>query len=142
MIYLRQYNSVHFLERVISSATYLTAGMAGFLWLILAALLKKRPTQFIMYHTFQSIFLYIAYFLFFELYKLVFIIISKIPILNTIMFMFNNVINSPLALLYGLSLLQAFTSAVIIYLAITSFLGQFTYIPWVSDIINSNTGRK
>ena len=133
---------MHIIERVISAATYLTAGMVGFVWLIVAAVCKKRPTQFIMYHTFQSIFLYIAYFLFFELYKLVFIIIAKIPIFNTIMFMFNNLINSPLPLLYGLSLLQAFTSAVIIYLAITSFMGQYSYIPWVSDIINTNTGRK
>ena len=116
--------------------------MAGFVWLIIAVLLKKRPTQFILYHTFQSIFLYIAYFIFFELYKLVFIIIAKIPIINAVMFMFNNFINSPITLLSGLSLLQAFTSAVILYLAITAFMGQYSYIPWVSDIINANTGRK
>jgi len=139
---LKQFNSVHIIERIISAATYLTAGMAGFVWLIIAVLLKKRPTQFILYHTFQSIFLYIAYFIFFELYKLVFIIIAKIPIINAVMFMFNNFINSPITLLSGLSLLQAFTSAVILYLAITAFMGQYSYIPWVSDIINANTGRK
>ena len=133
---------MHIIERIISAATYLTAGMAGFVWLIVAVLLNKRPTQFILYHTFQSIFLYIVYFIFFELYKLVFIIIAKIPIINAVMFMFNNLINSPITLLSGLSLLQAFTSAVILYLAITSFMGQYSYIPWVSDIINSNTGRK
>ena len=139
---MRQYNSVHPIERIISAATYLTAGMAGFVWLIIAALMKKRVTQFLMYHTFQSIFLYIAYFLFFELYKLIFIIVAKIPLFNTVMFIFNNLINSPLPLLNGFSLLQALTSAVMLYLAITAFMGQYSYIPWVSDIINANTGRK
>ena len=120
----------------------MTAGMVGFVWLIISVLLKKRPTQFILYHTFQSIFLYIAYFLFFELYKLVYIIIAKIPVINAVMFMFNNVLNSPLAIFYGLSLLQAFTTAVVLYLAITAFMGIYSYIPWVSDIIGSQTGRK
>ena len=139
---MRQYNSVHLIERIISSVSYFTAGVAGFVWLIIAVLAKKRPTQFILYHTFQSIFLSIAYFIFFELYKLVFVIIAKIPIINTIMFLFNNVINSPLQFLYGLSLLQALTTTVILYLAVTSFMGQYSYIPWVSNIINTNIGRR
>ena len=142
MNYLKQYNSVSLIERLISAGTYLTAGMVGFVWLIISVLLKKRPTQFILYHTFQSIFLYIAYFLFFELYKLVYIIIAKIPIFNALMFMLDNVLNSPLTIFYGLSLLQAVSWGVIIYLALTSFLGAYSYLPWVSDIIGSQTGRK
>lgn len=138
---MRPSNSVHLIERIISSASYMTAGGAGFIWLLIAVLLKKRITPFILYHTFQSIFICIAFFLFFELYKLLYVIIAKIPLLNTLMFTFNNIINSPIIFLQGLSLLQAFTSVVMLYLIITSFLGMYSYLPWVSDIINSNTGR-
>ena len=139
---MRQYNSVHIIERIVSCATYLTAGMVGFVWMIIAALMKKNLTKFVLYHTFQSIFLYIAYFLLFELYMLVFVIIAKIPVFNTMIFVFNNIINSPMPIFSGLSLLQTVTTAVIIYLAVTAFMGQYSYFPWVSDIINANIGRK
>ena len=90
----------------------------------------------------QSIFLSIAYFIFIELYKLVFIIFAKIPIINACMFFFDNILNGPQPLIFGLSLLQALTTTLMLYLAITSLAGIYTYIPWVSDIINTNTGRK
>ena len=130
------------MERIISSASYLTAGMAGFLWMILAAILKKSIKQFLMYHIMQSIFISIAYFLFIELYKLVFIILVKIPLINSLFLLFNGVVFNPLPIFWGMSLMQIFTSVVILYLAVTSFLGQFSYIPYISDIIKNNTGNR
>jgi hypothetical protein len=38
--------------------------------------------------------------------------------------------------------LQLFTTTIILYLAITSFMGYYSYLPWVSDIIKGNTGIK
>ena len=130
------------MERIISSASYLTAGMAGFLWMILAAILKKGIKQFLMYHIMQSIFISIGYFLFIELYKLIFIILVKIPLINSMFLFFNGVVFNPLPIFWGMSLMQIFTSMVILYLAITSFLGQYSYIPYISDIIKNNTGNR
>ena len=47
----------------------------------------------------------------------------------------------PLPFVFNLSLIQMFTTSVILYLAITSFMGYYSYIPWVSDIIKGNTNR-
>lgn len=139
---MRQFSNINPLERIISCASYLTAGMAGFIWWIIAVVIKKNVKPFLIYHIMQSIFLSIAYFIFMELYKLVFIIFAKIPLINAFMFFFNSVINGPLPLFWGMSLLQVLTTTLMLYLAITSFCGRYTYIPWVSDIINTNLGRK
>jgi hypothetical protein len=138
MIYLRQFNTISPIERIISAASYLTAGMAGFIWMIIGAVLKKQITPFLMYHILQSIFLSIAYFILVELSKLLFVILYKIPLINAIPYF----INMPLPLFYNLSIIQVITTAVILYLAITSFMGMYSYFPYVSEIINSNTGRR
>ena len=126
------------IERIISSASYFTAGGVGFVWLIIAAIMKKRVTPFLMYHIMQSIFLAIAYFLLSTLCELVYVILYRIPLINAIPYF----INMPLPFLFGLSIVQGITSAIILYLGITAFMGQYSYFPWVSDIINQNTGRK
>ena len=41
----------------------------------------------------------------------------------------------------GLSIIQLFTTLVILYLAITAGMGYFSYLPWVSNIIKGNMGN-
>lgn len=142
MIYLKPSNSVYTIERIISALSYLTAGMAGFIWLIIAAIFKKSIRSFLMYHIMQSIFISIAYYIFIELYKLIYIAFAKIPIINSLLFLLNSMLMSPIPFLFGLSLLQAITTTVIIYLVLTSFMGLYSYIPWISNIIKTNTGNR
>lgn len=129
---MQTYRKPYPIERIISTASYLTAGFAGFVWLIIAAFMRKSVTPFIMYHTMQSIFLSIAFFLLSVLGEMVYVVLYRIPLLNVIPYFVN------LPILFGLSILQIFTTTVILYLAITSFLGYYSYLPWVSDIIKSN----
>ena len=129
---------VYPIERIISAASYLTAGGAGFVWLIIAALLKKHVTPFLLYHIMQSIFLSIAYFLLTVFAELIYVILYRIPLINAIPYF----INMPLPFLFGLSVIQTLTTAIILYLAITAGMGLYSYFPWVSDIINKNVGRK
>ena len=126
------------IERILSAATYMTAGGVGFVWLIIAAFLRKRVTTFLMYHIMQSIFLSILYFLVSILGNLVFIILYKIPFINAIPYL----INMPLPFLFNLSIVQTFTTTILLYLAISSGMGYYSYLPWVSDIIKGNTGLK
>lgn len=134
---MRHSNEIYPIERIISAGTYLTAGGVGFVWLIIATLMKKRMTSFVKYHIFQSIFLSMAYFILSMLVSLIYIILYRIPIINAIPYF----INMPIPIFFGLSIIQAITTTFILYLAITSFMGKYTYIPWVSDIINQNAGR-
>lgn len=126
-------NKPYAIERLLSTASYLSAGFVGFIWMIIAALLKKQIRPFLMYHIMQSIFLSIALFLISQLAGLVYVILYKIPIINAIPYLLN------MPLIGGLSVIQAFTTTIILYLAITSAMGLYSYLPWISDIIKGNT---
>ena len=135
---MQTYNKPYPIERILSCATYLTAGGVGFVWLIVAAFLRKHVTKFLMYHIMQSIFISIAFFLIVTLFDLASIVIYKIPVINIIPYL----LNAPIGFLFGLSLIQLCTTSVILYLAITSGMGYYSYLPWVSDIIKGNAGIK
>ena len=135
---MQTFKKPYTIERILSVATYMTAGGVGFVWLIIAAFLKKHVTQFLMYHIMQSIFISITFFLIKILGELIFVILYKIPIINTIPYF----INMPISLAFGLSIVQIFTTTIILYLAITSGMGLYSYLPWISDIIKGNTGIK
>ena len=126
------------IERILSVGTYLTAGGVGFVWLIIAALMKKQVTQFLMYHIMQSIFISIGFFLLSILANLLLVIIYRIPLLNIIPVL----LTTPIPLVFDLSVIQIITTTIILYLAITSGMGYYSYLPWVSDIIKGNTGLK
>ena len=119
------------MERVISSLTYLTLGWAGVIVLIIQAVTKKHPTQFVMYHILQSIFLCFGFYVVSELFNLLTILIARIPIINLVPIL----INMPIDVLYGLSLIQAICYTVLIYLILTSLMGKYSFLPWVSNII-------
>ena len=127
---MRQYNSVNIIERIVAAASYFTAGMVGLFWFILSAVLKKGNTAFLQFHISQSIFLAIAFYLFFQLYKLLFIVLVKIPLINSLTLFFNSVFFNPMPLLWGMSLVQVFTSTLLIYLIITSLLGLYRKPYW------------
>ena len=131
-------SKVYPIERIISALTYLSAGFIGAIWLSIAAIMGKNVTLFLRYHIFQSIFLSLAYFVITTLLGYLYVIIVHIPLVNLIPLY----LNTPISMFMGYSVLQVFTTGVILYLAITSFMGMFSYFPWVSDIINQNLGRK
>jgi hypothetical protein len=126
------------IERILSAATYLTAGGVGFCWLILVTLMKKKVSSFAMYHIMQSIFISIGFFLLSILANLLLVIIYRIPLLNIIPIL----LTSPIPLVFDLSIIQILTTSIILYLAITAGMGYYSYLPWVSDIIKGNTGLK
>ncbi|MBQ7763749.1 hypothetical protein IJ384_00120 [bacterium] len=132
---MRTFNKPYPIERLIAALTYLTAGGAGFVWLIIAAVTRKQVTPFLMYHILQSIFISILFFLISVFGNFLLVIIYKIPIINLIPV----ILNAPLAFANQLSIIQLFTTTIILYLAITSAMGYYSYLPWVSDIIKGNT---
>lgn len=124
------------IERIIAALSYITFGMVGFFWLLLAIFTKNTIRPYLKYHIFQSIFLSIAFFLFSALLGLLMNILSFIPLVNQLIMQFTWYLNMPL--LFGYSLINLIIFGIIFYLAFTSFQGQYSYIPWVSDIIKAN----
>lgn len=78
------YDKPYMIERIVAALSYLTAGMIGFIWLILGVLTKSSLRPFMKYHIFQSIFLSMAYFLLLVIIEQVAIVINFIPIVRNI----------------------------------------------------------
>ena len=129
----------YMIERIVAALSYLTMGMAGFIWLILGLLTKARLRPFMQYHIFQSIFISIALILIQMLLGILINIISIVPFVNTLVLNIVMLLNMPL--LFNLSIIQMLVSLLIAYLGITAFCGFYSYIPYISEIISQNTRR-
>lgn len=131
-----QKDTPYMIEKIIAALTYLTMGMVGFIWLIVGLFTKARLKAFLQYHIFQSIFISLAFAVLSTLISWISNLLSFIPIINRIVAQITFLLNMPL--IFDYSLLQSVIYIFIIYLAVTAFIGKYSYIPWVSDIIDQN----
>ncbi|CDE61866.1 unknown [Fusobacterium sp. CAG:439] len=129
----------YMIERIIAALTYLTMGMVGFIWLIAGLFTKARLKPFLQYHIFQSIFIALGFTVLSIFIGWLSNLLSFIPIINRLVAQITFLLNMPL--IFDYSLLQAVIYAILIYLAVTAFMGKYSYIPWVSDIIDQNISR-
>ena len=127
------------IERIVAALTYLTMGLVGFRWRIIGLFTKARLKPFLQYHIFQSIFISLGFALLSILIGWLSNLLSFIPVINQIVAQITFWLNMPL--IFDYSLIQAVIYLFLIYLAITSFIGKYSYIPWVSDIIDQNISR-
>lgn len=128
------------IERLVVSLTYLSMGMIGFIWLILGALTKNDSTNFVKYHVFQSIFISITLFLLNYLLGIITDMLSVIPFIKVIVANIYYLLNTPIFMNY--SIIQCVFYLFLLYAMITSALGFYTYIPFISDVIAQNFGRR
>lgn len=131
--------SVSLLERLLAAATYVTMGMVGFVWLIFCALTKTSLKQFLKYHIFQSFFLVMGCFLLNIFTNLVVSILSVIPFINILVYKLLFLFTAPIA--FGFSIVSFCVLVVMVYLVLTSLQGRYSFIPWISNIIDSNIER-
>ena len=136
---MRNSNSASILDRLIAAATYISMGMVGFIWLISCAVTKTNLKSFLKYHIFQSFFLVMAYFLFNIFVNLVVSILGIIPLINILVYKIFFFFTAPIV--FGFSIISFTVLVVMVYLVITSLQGKYSYIPWFSNIIDSNVGR-
>lgn len=131
-----KYNNPYIIERLVSALSYVTAGLIGFVWLLLGIFTKSNLRPFLKYHIFQSIFLSIAYFLLIQVFGMIASIINFIPLIRNIFSMIIFPLMIPVV--FGFSIIQILIYTVVFYLVITSLLGRYSYLPWISDIIKMN----
>ena len=132
-------HKTYMIERIVAALTYITVGFAGFVWIIIGAILRKPLTKFLQFHIFQSIFLSILYFLVATLIRFLDGLVVHIPFINTLWRNVIAIFNVPAFGVY--SVIQVLVYGVILYLTVTSFMGLYSRVPWVSDIIDQNVGR-
>lgn len=131
-----QKDTPYMIEKIIAALTYITMGMAGFIWLIVGLFTKARLKPFLQYHIFQSIFISLGFTVLSIFIGWLSNLLSFIPLINRLVAQVTFLLNMPL--IFDYSLLQSIIYAMLIYLAITAFMGKYSYIPWVSDIIDLN----
>ena len=132
-------NTPYLIERIIASLSYMTMGMVGFIWLIIGLFTKASLKPFLKYHIFQSIFISLGFAVLSIFVGWVSNILSFIPFINKLVAQINFLLNMPL--IFDYSILQTVIYVFLIYLAVASFAGKFSYIPWISDIIDQNVER-
>ena len=129
-------NTPKLADRIVSGLTYLSAGIVGVMWLIISAVRGKFPPRFTLYHIMQSVFLSLLYVIFNFIFWHIVGFLSYIPLLNRLIRQLVYLFNMPFII--GYSIMQCLIYGTILYLAVFAFMGLYSYIPWVSDIIKSN----
>lgn len=124
------------IEKIIAALSYITFGFVGFFWLLLGIFTKNSLRPYLKYHIFQSIFISIAYFLLSQFLGLIMNILSMIPLVNQLVLQLTFYLNAPF--IFDFSVIQIFVYSIIIYLVATCLQGKFSYLPWISEIINAN----
>ncbi len=134
------YETPSLIERIIGALTYLTMGMAGFIWLLITLFTGMRLKSFLQYHIFQSIFLSLAFVVISMFIGIISNILGFIPFINRLVAQIAFLLN--MQFIFNYSLIQTVIYAFLFYLAIGAFMGRYSYIPWISDIIAQNTTRR
>lgn len=130
-------NSIGIFDRIISFLSYITAGWGGMIVLVVMYFRKKTPSHFLRYNAMQSIFISLLYFIIAMGLGLILKFLSYIPFINYLVAQIAFFFNRPLLLDY--SLIQLFTTCLIAYLAISSLLGIYPRVYWISkNIIDRN----
>ena len=126
-------------EKVIATASYLTAGIIGFIWFCIALITKNNLRPFLKFHVYQSVFLAIIYCLVSSLISLILGILSYIPIIKNIVNIFAFMFTVPI--IFHFSLLNIAILALLTYIIVGIFQDKCSYIPWVSDVAKYNVER-
>lgn len=130
-------DSIGIFDRIISFLSYITAGWGGMIVLVVMYFRKKTPSHFLRYNAMQSIFISLLYFIIAMGLGLILKFLSFIPFINYLVAQIAFFFNRPLLLDY--SLIQLFTTCLIAYLAISSLLGIYPRVYWISkNIIDRN----
>lgn len=126
------YEPVTMADKIISCASYLTGGLVGLIWLIVLAFQRATMKEFLKFHVMQSIFISIILVIFRMVLNAIFNVVANIPGANVIVEIFAGILSFPV---FGLPLFSLVVTLIMLYCAITSLMGKYSYIPWVSDNI-------
>ncbi|MBO7673085.1 hypothetical protein J6S88_06735 [bacterium] len=128
------------LDRIIAAISYLTFGFVGGIWWIICAIRNKYLSPFLKYHIIQSIFISFALYVASLILGMLIEILDIVPFVQILVRQLYFIFNTPVFMNY--SVIQLFIYILWGYLALTSVLGMYSYVPWVSGIISEITGRK
>ncbi len=131
---------VQLIERIISSLSYFTFGIAGVVWIIVCYISKNSMSHFCSYNIYQSIFFSIFIYVISLFCSIVAGILSAVPFLGKIVNDFS-IFFAQTPIYFGYTLWGLLIFVVTCYLALFAFFGRYPYLPFISDVIGSNFRR-
>ena len=127
-------SSLEISDRLISSITYLTMGLLGFIWIIFAKLTGRTVRPFVRFNIFQSILIAVIVYLFNILTGIFLNIIMYVPFVKDVVgFLVFYLAQDQL--IFGYSILHFGFMVFIAYCAWFGFMGKQVEVPWVSKNI-------
>lgn len=130
-----RYSSPTLFEKLIAAASYIFP-LIGFVFIIIAALMKKDMKPFLKYHIFQSIFIAFTLWIVVSGLTLAMNIVSHIPGIKNIVGIVTFFLNTPL--FFGFSIVTFIYFVFVLYLILGVLRGSDSYVPWISNIIKTN----
>ena len=126
------------IEKIISTASYLTFGMVGMVWLIISYLLKKQLRYFLMYNIAQSMLISILFAIINIALGVIFRIFAIVPFLGIVAAKINLLISTPVIRMpfMSFSVIPLIVTLLLIYIVAGIIVGRIFYVPLLSNIMN------
>lgn len=121
-------------DRLVSLLSYITAGWAGLIYLVIIYFRKKQPSRFLQYNVFQSIFISFFYFVLCMVIGFVANLLLAVPFINAIISWFILIFNRPV--IFEFSIIQIFMIGLFVYMSIYALMGKYPRVYWISKIID------
>lgn len=136
-------NYVSPMEKILSVLSYMTMGMIGLLWIILAYYLKRKLKYFLMYNITQSMLISVLLAVINISFAILGAIIAKIKFLDFIIALLNLILTYKIITFYipfggemSFSIFQLFVTLTVFYIIAGVCLGRIFYVPFLSKLMN------
>ena len=133
-------NSIKPIEKIISVASYLSMGIVGLIWFIIARILGKDLKYFLKYNITQSMVIAIILAIIKITLNIITPILWMIPIINYVASFLNLIFSVKIIRLYfvGLSftLFELLIFILLIYICVGVLIGRIFYIPFLTKLMN------
>ncbi len=125
------------IEKIISVLSYLTMGIAGLIWFLIAYFLKKRLRYFLMYNIAQSMIISILLAILSLAFNIILSVLTIIPFIDVLGVKLSLLLQLKIISLLGLSfsIPELLVSALLLYIIAGVFAGRILYIPYLTNIM-------
>ena len=131
--------SVSLTDRVVSVLAYITCGIFSLIWLIFTNLTHRSITPFVSFNLYQAIFFSVILAAISYLYTIAINILAAIPFLKSIVQAIDVFINQT-PMYFSFTVSGLIITVILLYLSVLSLVGKRPYLPFISDMINTNFG--
>ncbi len=127
------------IEKIVSVLSYVTMGIIGLIWIIIAHFMNRKIKYFLLYNIVQSMIISIILAIFKLLTDILLLLVSKIHFLDFLAAIVNLLISVKIVRFQTIglsfSLIELLVFLLLVYICIGIFFGRIFYIPFLTDFM-------